>query len=177
MMKVYLILAVFIISFAVPSVTFADDKVCLKKVFHKYCLGGPVEDLPKSQHHDKSETGGRYKFKDGIFVRSFEGRVLTVMKHLGAGRRYSWMKYLTITGKLKNKYGEPTTDNSYFPAYADDPSDKETQISIGGGRIAMVWQQKGWNIFFYWDEDLAMLNYTHDSLKAKSKETTPDEGL
>lgn len=177
-MRAYLTVAVFIILFVVPSVTFAEDKVCLKKVFHNYCLGGPVEDLPKSLHQYNSKFGYVYAFKDGIDVFSFKGRIFKITKLLAEGKRYTWLKYLTITGKLKEKYGEPE-DHSYFPAYADDPSDKETQIHIGGGEIIYQWHQKGWRVLFSWTENLAALFYLHDELYARMEEeaSTTDEGL
>lgn len=173
-MRTYIFIAMLLTSFFYSNSAFAEEDTCIKKVFHKYCLGGDEKDLPEWKAKQKiSDKSYVYQYTKILAVQTFSGRISRVVNFYG---RYTWLKYLTLTNKLKEKYGEPK-DNSYFPDYVKTPQSKVTTITIGKSEIIHSWQQDGWSIIFVWSEGGAGLSYSHDSLIEQEKASSPDEGL
>ncbi len=166
---------------------YADDDPCLKKVFLKFCLGGPSKELPVDPALElprglfgvildsppaKDEDDTIYFPKENVLVIIFDNKVAFVNKGFSD---YSWLKYLRLKNKLSTRYGDPE-DFSSFPSYAKRLSIKETTIHLGKGEAVHRWQQKEWAVILAWRGKSASLSYQHDSL-FKKYTASKDDGL
>jgi hypothetical protein len=141
------------------------DGECLRKVFDRYCLGAPIEEIMREHPGARMESGTLIleARADGAVAGAVGAdRLAGVLKMHEPAR---WMNYLKLRGKLEEIYGRPE-DRSYFPAHADTESSRETAIRIGAGEVRLVWPQPdGWDLMLHWaGRDYINVFYIHNLL-------------
>ncbi len=151
-----------------------EAEQCVKKIFNRYCLGGPESAIPDSA--DKtSDAGGvaTYRILDAkkrIELTTHDGRISSVTRHETPG---SWMNFSDWKAKLLRLYGRGE-DIGHFPAYATSRSSRLNAINAGKGYAHMRWQNTRWSVSVIWNHrDYVALHY---ELNATSQ-TSADEGL
>lgn len=154
---------------------------CLKEVFNRYCLGGPIaavieQSAPK--HQFSSRGGEVFSFQDGsdlTMVTTYEGLIDSVARPYKPG---SMLTFGKVRVQLVKLYGKPQR-RSRLPDYARSTSDIETAIAIGRGMVVDRWQQEGWRVDLVWTTDKYIdLVYTHDEIYNKRRAANPNpDGL
>ena len=153
--------------------TAADE--CVKRVFNRYCLGGPIDGLATdfSQHRnsDGTTTHRSDNSQKLIELVSEDGVITAVARRETPG---DWLNFTHWKTKLIRLYGR-TEDVSQFPAYATSRSSRLNAINAGKGFAHTRWQQGEWSVSLIWDHrDYITLRYDLISASAGS---TSDEGL
>lgn len=139
------------LALAAPGTTSAGD--CVKRVFSRYCLGGPLATLPDEQaQRGESDADGltRYRYTDDgkpVEVGAREGRIVSVIRRERPG---SYLNFTDWKVKLVRLYGR-AEDLSSFPHYAASRSARLNAINAGRGFALVSWPQDGWTVSLRWN--------------------------
>jgi hypothetical protein len=139
----------------------ADAKVCLKKVFDKYCLGGSFKQLLEEnpanmQPRTKGERSGVIYNKDNekIYVMAYKGIIYKVV------RTYEPETLVTMKQLqrwLQREYGD-YQDKSEYPEQTQNQSKQIGYIRRGEGELRYVWYPPGqpWRVELNWARKLGI---------------------
>ncbi|GEM_PF-1734400 len=140
----------------------ASAEDCVKRVFTRYCLGGPVAGLlderaPSAERGDDGLT--RYRLEDAgktVVIGARDGRIVSVIRHERPG---GYLNFTDWKVKLVRLYGRGE-DLSSFPHYAASRSARLNAINAGRGFALASWPQDGWTVSLRWDNpDHVQLEY------------------
>ncbi|MEM7293926.1 MAG: hypothetical protein AAF420_11105 [Pseudomonadota bacterium] len=153
----------------------AEASECVKQIFNRFCLGGPIAKL----NADASELSSDgietvYQLTDrGKYVEIAErsAHIHTVMRRETPG---GWLNFTEWKTKLQRVYGRGE-DLGHFPAYASSRSSRLNAINAGKGYAHFRWQQSGWSVSLVWNHrDYIELRYALDEHAGGGLD---DEGL
>ena len=162
---------------AVPLLAAAQEP-CLKEVFNRYCLGGPIAPvLEAAKPVFKQERGATtvYAFKEGAeeeaFVAAFDGKISAVSRRF---KPDTMVTFARVRTQLVELYGQPKRDATLPPYTRGDTAAIENAIAVGRGRVVDQWQREGWRINLAWDNRGIMLLYSHDALRDARRTADPN---
>ena len=166
-----------LIALALFASTAAGQDACLKEVFNRYCLGGPIAAVTEKHQprHTFNHRGSDvFVFTDDgedTMVATNQGLIETVSRTYKPG---TMLTFTRIKGQLVELYGQPKRDVT-LPSYARDASSIETAIAVGRGRVRDSWQQDGWSIVLGWytDKHISLIYY-HDALRKQRRAADPN---
>ena len=162
----------------IPFSLSADE--CKKLVFNQFCLGGDAHTLlseHKPQRTKKTGQSKRHFYKNNgntVIVQEFQGRVMVVNR---LTPKPSWLKYQNTLAQLKDIYGEPSKDASYFPIDGLSDFDKGLSIKQGKARAMHIWDQGSWEVGMVWSNRLALGIRYIDKVLKKTFDQSNNEGL
>ncbi len=154
----FVLLLFFLAPLAVPG---AETKVCLKRVFNNYCLGGTLQqqlaETPVNmQPITKGERSGVVYQKDNerIYVMAYKGIIYKIV------RRHEPDTLATVKDlqrRLQREYGN-YQDNSDYPDNTQNQSRQVGYIRRGEGELKYVWQLPGqsWRVELGWTRKLGV---------------------
>lgn len=149
---------------------------CLKLVFHRYCLGGDIEQtarqLPPGMRQDRGERIALiyHEGSERDYVLAWRGRLYKVVR---VYRAASQLRYEELYRLLREKYGEGA-NHSYFPSTSRSPGRKQIAIRRGEGYAMHVWPlAQGWHPQLSWTRELGLaLAYIADDLDREQSRNT-----
>ncbi len=150
---------------------------CLKEVFNRYCLGGPIAPvLEAGAPVFKQDRGATtyYAFQDGAdeaLVAAFDGKIATVSRRFNPA---TMVTFARVRAQLVELYSQPRR-NATLPDYTrGDLTAIENAVNVGRGRVSDTWQRDGWRVTLAWDQRGIMLLYSHDALREARKTADPN---
>ena len=146
---------------------------CLKQVFNRFCLGGPVTSieltaeapgtdtpLPQTaatdslsgQSEDSPAQSGssQYRVDDKTIIVEFndDNKITRVSRFEIPG---TWLNYTDWRSKIVRLYGRGQ-NLSTFPSYAASRSARLNALISGRGYARMNWPQDGWSVELIWND-------------------------
>jgi hypothetical protein len=146
---------------ATLSVHGAENKVCLKKVFNSYCLGGTLQqqlaDAPVNmQPMIKGERSGVVYLQDNekIYVMAYKGVIYKIVR---THEPDTLMTVKDLQRRLQREYGN-YQDMSEYPENTQNQSRQVGYIRRGEGELKYVWQLPGrsWRVELGWTRKLGV---------------------
>lgn len=159
--------------FLSPIAALGDEQsVCAKKVFNRFCLGGPAASLSVTGQTAPFE-GEMVILDDGkrVHVQLRGGQIVHVWREEPPG---SWINYLEWRNKLIRVYGRGE-ERERFPPSARSRSARHNAVVTGKGRAETRWEQDGWRVSVTWDTtEFVALRY---ELRQKTGSQSDSDGL
>jgi hypothetical protein len=158
----------------------AAAETCDKLVFHRYCLGGEVNQILRTypdfiqQQRDGERLAVIYaEDRDTIYVLSYQGRVYKVVRKYEPATS---LRYDELLEQLTAKYGSPA-DLSRFPTYVRSPASRLGAIRRGDGASIHGWEftAQGFAITLSWTREMGLsLAYVDEKLLGIQKHLEQD---
>lgn len=143
---------------------------CVKKVFDRFCLGGPIP-----EGYDRLEEGAYIYEKDGeppVIVGAFKERIVRVSRLY---RPDGWDVYRDLLARLRARYG-PGEDRSTYPEYATDDYKREIAIGAQRGEALHYWDEGEWFLMLLWSRRGGItVTYVHGALEYELGQSPPPE--
>ena len=148
--------------FAPLTVHGAEARVCLKKVFNNYCLGGTLQqqlaDAPVNmQPATKGERSGVVYQKDNekVYVMAYKGIIYKIVR---THEPDTLMTTKDLQRRLQREYGS-YQDKSEYPDNTRNQSRQVGYIRRGEGELKYVWQLPGqsWRVELGWTRKLGVI--------------------
>lgn len=135
----------------------ADE--CYKKVLHKYCLGGNIQQqMQATPRFIKQHRGERLglifpNIRGNHYVMSYKRQIYKVLL---AYRPETNSKFKELKQLLETKYGV-AKDLSYYPSYVKNDAARFGAIRRGEGVARWQWDpDKVWRIELVWSRNLGL---------------------
>lgn len=158
------------------SVYGTEAKVCLKKVFNSYCLGGTLQqqlaDVPVNmQPMTKGERSGVVYQKDNekVYVMAYKGIIYKIVR---SDEPDTLVTVKDLQRRLQREYGN-YQDQSEYPDSTQNQSRQVGYIRRGEGELKYVWQLPGqsWRVELGWTRKLGVsISYFVNELDEMQRE-------
>lgn len=157
-------------------------ETCTKLVFNRFCLGGDINQLARSQpgYVAEQREGERLALiygegSDLVYVLGYQGRIYKIV------RKYdnpTLLKYDDLLQSIGGKYGQPE-DLSRFPNYVRSQASRIGAIRRGDGKAVHLWRPPGerWSLALSWTREMGLSLTCSDEELMKLQQRSLLDGL